>query len=73
MAFRLDDDDPSRTNPVRFNTQDTFPGRVNGKGGRWTDRLPLVEGHFTPDGTGVVAADAAGQVSALPGMWREPS
>ena len=46
----------------RFNTQDTFPGRINGKGGRWTDRLPLVEGHFTPDGAGVVVADAAGQV-----------
>ena len=40
-----------------FFSHDTFPGW-----GRWTDRLPLVEGRFTPDGASVIVADVAGQV-----------
>ena len=44
-----------------FHSAATFPGGLPGS--RWTDSLPIVEGHFTHDGMTVLVSDAAGQVS----------
>jgi len=40
-----------------FSTQNTCPG-----GRRWVDTIPLLDGHFTPDGSGFAVTDVAGQV-----------
>ena len=40
-----------------FTTQQTCPG-----GRRWVDPIPLLDGHFTPDGSGFAVTDVAGQV-----------
>ena len=39
-----------------FSTQHTCPG-----GRRWVDPIPLLDGHFAPDGSGFAVTDVAGQ------------
>ena len=51
-----------------FLSNATFPGGLPGS--RWTDRLPLVEGHFTHDGMSVIVGDSAGQVGRMLQMLR---
>ena len=46
-----------------FSTADTCPVR----GGRWSDPLQVVDGHFSPDGTSLVVSDVAGQVGGQAG------
>ena len=43
-----------------FSTQHTCPG-----GRRWVDTIPLLDGHFTPDGSGFAVTDVSGQVSTV--------
>jgi hypothetical protein len=42
-----------------FSTQNTCPG-----GRRWVEPIPLLDGHFAPDGSGFAVTDVAGQVQS---------
>ena len=39
-----------------MSSQDTHPGRY-----RWADPLQFVDGHFYPNGMGIIVSDVAGQ------------